>query len=108
MRILLINYEYPPLGGGAGNATAQIAREMAALGHIVFVLTSRFANLPHEETLDGYTVIRIPALRKRADRSNPIEMLIFLLSSLFAVLRWRKRVAADWTIAFFGIPCDRR
>ena len=26
MRILAVNYEFPPLGGGAGNATAHICR----------------------------------------------------------------------------------
>jgi len=29
MRVLLINYELPPLGAGAGNATANIARHLA-------------------------------------------------------------------------------
>jgi len=104
MRILLINYEYPPLGGGAGNATRNMAREMAALGHTVFVMTARFADLPHEETVDGYTVIRIPSRRRAKDRSNVIEMLSFLLSSLWAVIAWRRRIRADACIAYFGIP----
>lgn len=104
MRILLINYEYPPLGGGAAKATANIAREMAALGHTVLVMTSRWRNLPHEETVDGYTVIRIPARRAKADRSNPIEMLSFLFSSVLCVLKLRRRWPVDYTLAFFGIP----
>ena len=29
MNILLINFEYPPLGGGGGVMTAQIAEELA-------------------------------------------------------------------------------
>ncbi len=35
MRILIINSEYPPIGGGAGNATAHIARRLAKMGHEV-------------------------------------------------------------------------
>lgn len=104
MRILLINYEYPPLGGGAGNATHHIAREMAACGHTVFVMTSRFRDLPHEETIDDYTVIRIPTIRKRIDRSNPLEMLIFVFSSLWQVSILRNRIKPDFSIAFFGLP----
>jgi len=104
MRLLLINYEYPPLGGGAGNATANLAREWAALGHEVLVMTSRYADLPVRETRDGYQVWRIPALRRAADRSNPLEMLSFLLSAMVHVLRLGRAGRPTVSVAFFGIP----
>ena len=31
MKILLINSEYPPIGGGAGNASANLARLLGVL-----------------------------------------------------------------------------
>ena len=31
MRVLFFNYEYPPLGGGAANATAYILREFSKI-----------------------------------------------------------------------------
>lgn len=104
MRILLINYEYPPLGGGAGNATAHLAKEMAQLGHMVFVLTSRFKGLPHQETIAGYTVIRVPARRAAAHQSNPLEMLSFMLSAMTYALTTLRQQKFDYSIAFFGIP----
>lgn len=104
-RLLLINYEFPPLGGGAANATANTAREMAALGVEVLVLTSAFGDLPREERRDGFTIRRIPTLRRQRDRSSVVEMLAFLASSLvmapLAAARWRP----DATIAYFGLPC---
>src|SRR5439155_15811989 len=39
MKLLVLNYEFPPLGGGAGNATACLTREWAARGHEVEILT---------------------------------------------------------------------
>src|SRR5204862_4542066 len=64
-RILLINYEYPPIGGGGGNATFHIARAMAKLGHTPFVLTAGFHGLPRVEHADGVTVRRVFAFRQR-------------------------------------------
>ncbi|MDD2773117.1 MAG: hypothetical protein PHP45_05410 [Elusimicrobiales bacterium] len=29
MKILLVNYEYPPLGGGGGTQSGHLARELA-------------------------------------------------------------------------------
>lgn len=40
MRIGLITGEYPPMQGGVGDYTRELARAWAALGHEVFVLTS--------------------------------------------------------------------
>jgi glycosyltransferase involved in cell wall biosynthesis len=40
MRILVLNYEYPPLGGGAGVATAALAQGLVDHGAIVDVVTA--------------------------------------------------------------------
>src|SRR5436309_2236713 len=68
MRVLLINYELPPIGAGAGNATAHIARYLAATGVHVRVLTSQFRGLPVRECRDGYEIWRAPSIRERIDR----------------------------------------
>ncbi|HMV97264.1 MAG TPA: glycosyltransferase, partial [Anaerolineales bacterium] len=81
MRILLINSEYPPIGGGAGNASANIARCLAALGHEVTVLTSLFGDQPFLETLDGVTICRVRAMRRRQDRSTAFEQLTFIAAA---------------------------
>ena len=104
-RLLLINYEYPPLGGGAGNATAHLAREFTLLGAEVMVLTSAFRGLPGQETSAGFWVKRIPTIRRRVDRCTPFEMLIFMMSATLAGLRLTRRWRPDVSIAFFGIPC---
>lgn len=104
MRILIVNSEYPPLGGGAGNASSHIARELAALGHQVFVLTSTFKNLANDEMLDGVRILRIPALRRHFDRSNAIEQLIYMLSAIIWGYFWRLKLKPNAILAFFGAP----
>jgi len=41
MRILIINYEFPPIGAGGGKASQKIAGCLVDMGHTVRVITSR-------------------------------------------------------------------
>ncbi|MCB0211193.1 MAG: glycosyltransferase family 4 protein [Anaerolineae bacterium] len=41
MRILLINYEFPPIGAGGSKASQKIATSLVDMGHTVRVVTSR-------------------------------------------------------------------
>jgi len=41
MRILIINYEFPPIGAGGGKASQKIAESLVETGHAVRVVTSR-------------------------------------------------------------------
>jgi glycosyltransferase involved in cell wall biosynthesis len=104
MQILILNSEYPPIGGGAGNASAHIAVQLQRMGHTVMVVTSRFETLPHKEELGGVTIYRIPGSRRRQDRSNPWEQIIFILSASLWTLRRIPRFKPHATLAFFGVP----
>lgn len=105
MRILIINYEFPPIGGGAANASAQIAKELAKLGEQVKVLSSYFKGLNREEERDGYEISRALALRYRLDRSSPLEMVTFIFGGVILALKIVKEFKPQVVIAFFGIPC---
>ncbi len=104
-RILFINYEYPPIGGGGGNAMRHIAREMAKRGHAPYVLTAAQGQLPPLEVNDGVTVRRIPALRRRVERSSVPEMLAFMAAALLAAPGYARQWRAEAAIAFFTLPC---
>jgi hypothetical protein len=49
MRILMLNYEYPPLGGGASPVTKSLSEELVKLGHTVYVITMGFKGLEQKE-----------------------------------------------------------
>lgn len=104
MRLALINYEYPPLGGGAGTATQALAREMSALGHQVAVVTTRFKGQPAREEDGGALILRVPAWRRREDCCTPPEMLSFMLSALARAPGLLRQLRPQVTLAFFGIP----
>ena len=104
MRILIINSEYPPIGGGAGNASANIARELVRLGHEVTVMTAHFGDLPRATNLDGVQILRIKAMRRHLDRSSAIEQIVFMIASSFYTLNLIRKWRPDVIIAFFGVP----
>jgi len=52
MRIGLITGEYPPDQGGVGDFTRELGRGLAALGHQVHVLTTRWEGVPPTPTSD--------------------------------------------------------
>jgi glycosyltransferase involved in cell wall biosynthesis len=104
MRILIINSEYPPIGGGAGNASAHIAAQLETLGHKLAIVTSSFAKLPHKEQVQNVTIYRVPSIRRRQDRSNPLEQIIFVLSASLWTLSLIPHFKPNATLAFFGVP----
>jgi glycosyltransferase involved in cell wall biosynthesis len=104
MRILMINYEFPPIGGGGGNVTYYISKHLAKYGHHVSVITSQFGNLPKYEKLDGFEVRRIPVLRKNPNVCGIHEMLTFVVSASLYSLKFVKKFRPDIIHVFFGIP----
>ncbi len=104
MRILLLNYEFPPMGGGAGNATSNIARELAAMGHGVDVLTSRLAGQPSEEDLDGYRVYRVSSWRKGIHDCGLRGAFTYVLSALPVLRALAREWRYDVVHYFFSLP----
>jgi glycosyltransferase involved in cell wall biosynthesis len=104
MRILIINSEYPPIGGGAGNASANIARHLASFEHEVVVVTARFHNQPKLDVQNGVTIHRISSFRRRQDRSTAFEQLIFIIAASFHSLSLIRQLKPNATLAFFGVP----
>ena len=78
LRILVISYEYPPVGGGGSDVCHHIARGLAQKGHCVRVLTAHCGDLPFFERVDGYDVRRIRCFRRRAGGCSIPEMFAFV------------------------------
>ena len=82
MRILVLNYEFPPLGGGAAPASYEIARQLAeSETNNIDVVTMGFRHLPaYEELTPNLRVHRVKSLRGRRDISQPWEQAMYLFS----------------------------
>ncbi|NMC50401.1 MAG: glycosyltransferase family 4 protein [Desulfovibrio sp.] len=104
MNILCINYEYPPIGGGAANALGHIARSLAGRGHAVHVLTSAFRDLPRVGVEEGVHVFRVPAARRFREKSNPLQMAAFEAAALAVSGFLAASRGIDRCLLFFTIP----
>jgi len=81
MRVLMLNYEYPPLGGGASPVTKSLAEELVKLGHSVDVVTMGFKGLKQKEVINGVTIYRVPGIRKKQEVCQTHEMLSYCISA---------------------------
>ncbi len=104
-RILLLNYEFPPVGGGGGVASHVIAKGYVAAGYEVDVVTTWMPGLPKRETVDGITVYRVfvPGRMKKAT-GNLISLLLYPVAAFLrgVLLCWNHEYAFIHT--FFVVP----
>jgi glycosyltransferase involved in cell wall biosynthesis len=96
MRILVLNYEFPPIGGGGGRFAADLCRHLTRFGHKLRVQTSRFQGLPHKEVHEGYEIYRTWSGRRQAHTCTVPEMGYYLAANLIPALghaaSWRPQV----------------
>ena len=82
MRILVLNYEYPPVGGGAGSFSQDLVTELVHRKNKILVLTSHAKGLSFMEVDTNLIVLRLPVFRINKSKSNYLQMFIYVKMSL--------------------------
>lgn len=104
MNILVLNYEFPPLGGGAAPVCRDIAIQLRDRGHDVTVLTMGFECLPSYEELQGVKIYRLPCLRRKKNVCKPWEQYSFLVAVRFFMKKHMLTHHYDVCHTHFVIP----
>lgn len=100
----MLNYEYPPLGGGASPITGALAQQLAEADHDVDVVTMGFRGLPALEEHGRLRVFRVPAWRRSQLKATTPEMFSYLAPALARSLLLTGRQRYDLVHAHFIIP----
>ena len=104
MYVLVLNYEFPPLGGGASPQSYEICKELAALGHRIDVVTMGFKGLRKQEVVDGFTVYRVSCLRRKKEICTTLEMLTYVITAVLKALALVRKNRYDICHAHFIVP----
>ena len=104
MKILILNYEYPPIGGGAAIVSKDLAENLVRNGHKAAVITMKFGNFEEGRNENGVIVYRLPCFRKSKSSCSPIEQLSYLIAVRRFMRRHKELQEYDICHAHFIIP----
>lgn len=106
-RILMLNYEFPPLGGGAGNATKYILKEFAKFPDVHIDLVTSSVDIFHIEQIAPNIRIHFLDIGKRSNAhyQSMRDLLTYSWKAYWYSKKLISQTRFDLCHAFFGIPC---
>lgn len=105
MRLLFVNYEFPPVGGGASFASVAMARELRSLGHEIGFLTAANGTANGSaDSLDGIHIHRVPAWRRGVHDVGMLGALSFICAAAGQLPNIMRRGRYDACHYYFGLP----
>lgn len=104
LRVLVLCYELPPIGGGGGRVALQVAKGLVRRGHDVRILTSHAGTLARHDEQDGVSIRRAFAFRRRLDRCSIPEMAGYISAHIGPAAREISRFRPHVIHAHFAVP----
>lgn len=106
IKTLMLNYEYPPLGGGAGNATAYLLRQLSEITDIkITLITSSTAGYRVEKPNKNVTIHFLDIYKQGSFhfQSNK-DLLVYMWKAWRFCRHWVQENPVDLVHTFFSIP----
>lgn len=104
MKVLMLSYEFPPLGGGGANVVHGLSRELVREGHEVDLVTMGYRGLPEHEMVNGARIYRIPGFRREKHVCTAPEAASYVARALPVLRGLVERNRYDLNHAHFIFP----
>lgn len=110
MRILMINYEFPPIGGGSANATYHLLKEFSKYKDVeIDLITASSGEFKKEKFSKNITLYKLDINKKNLHYQTNKEMFLWSIKTLFFLSKHLKNNKYDlchcwsgWPSGFFG------
>ena len=101
----MLNYEFPPLGGGGGAAAYKLAKGFVKLGYDVDIITTWFKGLEKFEKINGVNIYRIKVIgRKELPTATMISLLTFPIKAYKKACELCENNNYLFILSYFAIP----
>jgi len=104
MKILMLCYEFPPLGGGGSRVVHGLSKELARQGQQVDLVTMGFRGLPGVEQFNGLRVYRVSNLRIATYKCTVPEAACHLVLAVHKAKQLARRENYDVVHSHFILP----
>ena len=104
LNVLMVNYEFPPIGGGGGTTTRFLAKFLIKLGLNVTIVTSRSQddNIYHHP--EGFSIHYIGSKKSKISTTHIPELIRFGLLLIYHSKKLINIIKPDLLHCFFTLP----
>lgn len=104
VKILVLNYEFPPIGGGGSIAAEKLTKALNQQGHETVVITMGAPGLPKKELQGDITIIRTNNHKKMLGRTTVGEAFVYMCKGLYEGIKARSWFKYEVIHAHFVLP----
>jgi glycosyltransferase involved in cell wall biosynthesis len=106
MRLLMLDNEFPPLGGGTGVVNYYLMKEFDAQGIACDLVTSSRTRNRYEQERFGTCghIYKVPVDNRNIHHSTNIELLRYTARGFYQSLQLVRQYRYDACLAFAGVP----
>src|SRR5688572_1904872 len=106
MRLLMLNNEFPPLGGGTGTVNRAMLEHFARVAGLeIDLITSALGkNFEEEPFSDRIKLYKVPVRNKNIHHSSNRELIAYSIRGLRLALKLHRQKSYDLCFAWSGVP----
>lgn len=105
MKVLMLNYEFPPLGGGAANANKYILEQLSEKDVDIDLVTSSKDRYSEEKFAESIDIYRVEVGKEEMHHWTQLEIIRYMWKGLLKSFELKRKNNYDVVHAWFGFPC---